>query len=45
MCKPGNQTVRQECRHAIMKTLKKLNPSNQEMQAELKKNDGCMKPL
>lgn len=42
MCKPGNQTIKQRCRHAIIKQMKKLNPSNQEMQAVLQQNQGCM---
>ncbi len=42
MCRSGNQTVKQECRHVIIKELKKVNPSNQEMRRVLNRNDGCM---
>ena len=45
MCQSGNQTVTRFCRHAIIKALDKLNPSNQEMRAVLKQNDGCMMRL
>ena len=43
MCSAGNQTVLKPCRDAIIKALGKPNPSNQEMQATLKHNGGCMK--
>ncbi len=43
MCRKGNQSFFGECRDAIIKALGKPNPSNQEMQAELKRNEGCMK--